>query len=64
MSDKKEERLLTTKEAARFLNKSPDTLAVWRSTRRYTLKAVKRFGKVYYKESDLVKFLEDQTRPC
>jgi len=56
------DRLLTRKEAASYLGKSPGTLAVWQSTNRYSLKPIKRFGRTYYRLTELDAFLEDQTK--
>ncbi|NML20014.1 helix-turn-helix domain-containing protein [Pseudoflavitalea sp. G-6-1-2] len=54
--------LLTRKEAAKYLGKSPGTLAVWHSTNRYNLKLIKRFGRTYYRLTELDAFLENQTK--
>ncbi len=57
------ERLLTRKEAAEFLGISEGTLAVWKCTKRYPLPVVKVGRLVRYRESDLLKFLEEMTDP-
>ena len=49
------------KEAAKFLDVSPGTLQVWRSTRRYPLPFVKIGRKVRYRLSDLQAFLQLRT---
>jgi hypothetical protein len=49
---------LNTEEAAKFLHKSPGTLTVWRSTRRYNLPYHKSGGAVLYDLDDLIAFLE------
>lgn len=47
--------------AAVLLDVTTDTLAVWRSTKRYNLPYVKVGSKVRYREADLVKWLESRT---
>ncbi|WP_276366214.1 helix-turn-helix domain-containing protein [Chryseolinea sp. H1M3-3] len=54
------EQLLNRKEAARYLNVSPGTLAVWDCTKRYNLKPLKVGRSVRYRKSHLDKFLEGQ----
>lgn len=49
------------KEAAKFLDVSPGTLQVWRSTRRYPLPFVKIGRKVRYRLSDLQAFVQSRT---
>lgn len=53
------DELVTTEGAAEFLSLKPQTLAVWRSTRRYALPWV-TVGRrsVRYRLSDLKKFIE------
>ena len=53
-------RFLKTEEAAEVLNKSPGTLIVWRSTKRYNLPYHKVGGSVRYDLDDLLAFLEAQ----
>lgn len=53
--------LLTEREAAEFLDVSPGTLPVWRSTGRYTLPFIKIGHKVRYRRSDLERWLESRT---
>ncbi len=50
--------LLTTTEAARFLNVRPNTLAIWRSTGRYNLPFVRVGRLVRYRLDDLLEFAE------
>lgn len=57
------ERLLNRKEAARYLNVSPGTMAVWDCTKRYDLKPLKIGRSVRYRLSDLNLFLEQQQKP-
>lgn len=54
--------LVDEKEAARFLDLGPGTLAVWRSTGRYNLPFIKIGRNVRYRVSDLEAFLEKGTR--
>lgn len=53
--------MLDTATAAVLLNVATDTLAVWRSTKRYNLPYVKIGSKVRYREADLIKWLESRT---
>lgn len=53
--------MLDTAAAAVLLNVTTDTLAVWRSTKRYNLPYVKIGSKVRYREDDLIKWLETRT---
>lgn len=52
---------LTAKEAAKTLGVSEDTLAVWRSTKRYPLPYIKIGRKVFYRASDLADFIKSRT---
>jgi excisionase family DNA binding protein len=49
--------LLTPAQAADFLGVSTNTLACWRSTRRYPLAYVRVGSRVRYRESDIERFL-------
>jgi hypothetical protein len=53
-------KLFDTKEAAEFLGTAPQTLVVWRCTKRYPLPYVKVGGAVRYFEDDLLAFLESR----
>ncbi len=57
----KQSPLIDTKQAAGFLQVSPGTLDVWRSTRRYRLPFVKVGRNVRYRISDLETFLNERT---
>jgi hypothetical protein len=46
--------------AARFIGIKPNTLAIWRCTKRYNLAYLKIGRKVFYDERDLVNFLESR----
>lgn len=50
--------LLTRKEAARYLDMSPNTLAVWACTKRYNLNPIKIGRSVRYRRSELDRFLD------
>lgn len=53
--------LRTPEQAAEFLVVEVQTLAVWRSTRRYDLPFTKIGRAVRYKQSDLDRFVESRT---
>jgi len=54
--------LLNEAAAARHLGVSDGTLAVWRSTGRYSLPFIKVGRKVRYRLSDLEAWLAERTR--
>jgi hypothetical protein len=54
-------RLLSTQQAAEFLDTRPNTLEVWRSTGRYNLRYVKIGRNVRYRQEDLEEFLRLNT---
>ena len=54
--------LLDEQAAAAFLDVSPGTLSVWRSTGRYALPFVKIGRKVRYRRSDLAEWVESRAR--
>jgi hypothetical protein len=54
-------RLLTSVEAATFLNLKPQTLAVWRTTNRYTLPYIRVGNAIRYRQSDLDAWLASRT---
>lgn len=53
--------LLNTEQAAIVLDNSPQTLSIWRSTKRYNLPYVKIGRRVKYRVSDLMDFIERRT---
>jgi hypothetical protein len=53
------EPLMCRKAAAKYLNISPGTLAVWDCTKRYDLKPIKVGRAVRYRRSNLDRFLEE-----
>lgn len=63
MSEKPNEPLLDRKTAAKYLNVSPGTLAVWDCTKRYDLKPLKVGRAVRYRRADLDRFLERNLKP-
>ena len=50
-------QLLTRREAAQWLGVSPQTLAVWASTKRYDLPMIKIGRYVRYRVEDLERWL-------
>jgi excisionase family DNA binding protein len=54
--------LMDEKQAADYLNISPGTLSVWRSTGRYAIPFVKVGRCVRYRRCDLAAWLESRTR--
>lgn len=61
MNEKEQlESLLCRKRAARYLNVSPGTLAVWDCTKRYNLNPLKIGRAVRYRRSDLDAFIMGQ----
>ena len=57
---KDNESLVDRKTAAKYLGISPETLAVWKCTKRYNLECVKIGRAVRYRMSDLKKFVEER----
>ena len=55
------DRLLTEDETAELLATKPQTLSVWRVTKRYPLPYVKVGRNVRYKLSDVMAFIESRT---
>jgi len=53
--------LLTTTEAAAYLGVAPETLNVWRCTKRYDIPYIKVGRLVKYRKSALDAFLESRT---
>jgi Helix-turn-helix domain len=49
--------LLDPKETGAILNKSQQTLAWWRCSKRYNLPFLKIGGRVMYREDDVLRFL-------
>jgi hypothetical protein len=58
---KAQSNLLTNEQAADFLGIAPNSLAVWRTTKRYSLPYVKVGRLVKYRLDDLNAFLESRT---
>ncbi len=56
--------LLTRREAAAYLGVTPETLAVWASTRRYPLRFVKVGRLAKYRKADLDAFINSRTVSC
>lgn len=55
-------KLLNEKQAADFLQVSPGTLSVWRSTGRYSIPFIKIGRNVRYRLTDLSVWLETRTQ--
>lgn len=55
------EPLLDTERAAALIGVLPETLEVWRCTRRYDLPFIKVGRAVRYRPSDIQKWLESRT---
>lgn len=53
--------LLTRQEAATYLGCKPNTLALWKCTKRYSLPYVKIGKNIRYKLSDLREFIDKNT---
>lgn len=56
------ELLLTTDEASKYLRIKKETLAVWRSTKRYNIPYIRMGRLVRYRVSDLEEFIEKYYR--
>lgn len=56
------EKLFNTKETSQYLGVTRETLAVWRTTRRYELPYIKVGRLVKYRQADLNKWLEQRTK--
>lgn len=56
------EKLLNTLEASQYLGVTRDTLAVWRTTRRYELPYIKVGRLVKYRLTDLDEWLNNRTK--
>lgn len=54
----KTNELLNRDEAANFLRLSPGTLANWQSTQRQKIPCVKLGGRIFYRATDLQKWIE------
>ncbi len=50
--------LLNVREAGELLNVRPETLAVWRSTKRYAIPYVKIGSRVFYRQEDIDNFIK------
>jgi excisionase family DNA binding protein len=53
--------LLTTDQAAAYIDVVPGTLEVWRCTKRYHISFIKVGRLVRYRKSDLDSFLDKRT---
>jgi hypothetical protein len=50
--------------ASHYLGVKPQTLAVWRSTGRYSLKFFRAGRKILYRRADLDSWIESRTATC
>jgi hypothetical protein len=55
-------RLLSEDQAAELLGIKPETLCIWRCTRRYPLAYIKVGRLVRYSEAAILDFIESRTR--
>ena len=53
-------KLLSEDDAAALLGVAPNTLSVWRCTKRYALPFVKVGRLIRYREQDLIAFLDSR----
>jgi len=58
MTKLNDDPLLNRREAARYINYSYNTLAMWDSTKRYDLRPIKIGRSIRYRKSYLDAFLE------
>lgn len=56
----RQEKMMSRKEAAKFLEVKENTLAIWANTKRYNLPMYKVGKYIKYKISDLQKFKEGE----
>ena len=56
-----DDKLLTPKQAAEYLGVKENTLAVWRSVKRYQLPFIKIGRSIRYRVSDLEQFIKSQS---
>ena len=54
-------KLYSPVDAGLLIHVAPATLAVWRSTGRYNLKYTSIGRRIFYKETDLLEFLNSRT---
>lgn len=59
--NEKTDALLNREEAANFLRLSPGTLANWQSTQRQKIPCIKLGGRIFYRTTDLIKWIEQKT---
>ena len=58
---KPQSELLNNEQAANYLGVAPNSLAVWRATKRYPLPYIKVGRLVKYRRADLDAFLQSRT---
>ena len=57
-----DDRLLSNQEAAAYLGIKPNTLTIWRTTKRFEIPYIQIGRKIRYKKSDLDIFLEQHRK--
>ena len=57
-----EKKLLNSKETAEYLGVTENTLAVWRTNKRYKIPYIKVGHLIKYRQSDLEAWLEKRTK--
>lgn len=60
IQDDDEDKLLTENQTADLMTIQPQTLSVWRTTKRYDLPYVKIGRAVRYRRSDVMAFIESR----
>lgn len=55
------DELIPAKEAAKQLHIEANTLAIWRCKKRYPLRYIKIGSKVFYRQSEIERFLRART---
>jgi hypothetical protein len=60
LRDLADDDLITADVAAPAVKSTPGTLAIWRSTKRYPLPYVRLGRRVYYRVSDIRRFIESR----
>jgi excisionase family DNA binding protein len=57
-----DDKLLSNDEAAEYLGIKPNTLTIWRTTKRFEIPYIQIGRKIKYKKSDLDKFLNENIK--
>ena len=59
-NDERSSELMTRSEAARFLRLAPGTISNWQSTQKQKIPCLKLGGRIFYRQADLCKWVEQQ----